>query len=76
MENEHQEDKKHPVQKTPFVMSCTLLHDIPVTAVRKKENMNTGLALVRAKHSLKNQKMRLAKKASKRNRHNRELYLL
>lgn len=83
VENEHQEDKKHPVQKTPFVMSCTLLHVIPVTAlsgkhsVRKRENMNMGPVLFRAKHSLINQKNAFGNKSNQeKHRHNQQLYLL
>lgn len=77
VENEHQEDKKDPVQKTACVMSCTLLHGIPVTAVRKRGNTSTGLALGRAKPPLKNQKNAFGKKSKQENhRHNEQLYLL
>lgn len=76
VENEQQEDKKHPVQRTPFVMSCTLLHVIPVTAVRKRENVNTELVLVREKCSLKNHKNAFGKKSKQEGqRHNKQLYL-
>lgn len=49
VENQQQEDKKHPVQKAACVMGCTLLHVISVTAVRKRENTNTGLGFCQSK---------------------------
>lgn len=55
------------------VMSCTLLHGILATAVRKGENTNRGLALGRAKHSLKNQKNAFGKKSKQEKyRHNKQ----
>lgn len=73
MEDVHKADKKHPVQKTPFMASCTLLHDVYVTAfsgkhsVRERENANMKLFLVREKHFWKNQKNAFGKKEGKIN---------
>lgn len=73
-------DKQQPDQKTCFVSSCSLHHNVQLIAfsgqslVKKRLSMNKGLPLVRAKHVLKNQKRAFGKK-SRQEKHSHDKQL-